>query len=334
MAVAGALALFPVATLAISLVESPPLAIPDASPIYLVAVVGVAVVLGTPAAITAAFLSFVLYNWLFVAPRFTLIVQDPTEWLNLLLLLFVGIVIGRLAALQSERAEDAARRARESQALFRISRTLATAPRVADALPAIVDGLANETRMLRIWIGRLAGVREVVVADSGSGSYTSPQIHGLLTRTPGDLPARWVRAHVGRSIGYDVRAVHISDDPTEAALVRAAFERQIPGVPLVVVDSPYRALAGPLLAYLDVLDAAWPPGKLEPITFVVVPEYVARSWWERLLYNQSATRLRAALLGRSHTVIVNVPYRREEHDAEGPPGRSETDGDVTAITGK
>ncbi len=230
MAVAGALALFPVATLAFSLVESPPLAIPDASPIYLVAVVGVAVVLGTPAAITAAFLSFVLYNWLFVAPRFTLIVQDPTEWLNLLLLLFVGIVIGRLAALQSERAEDAARRARESQALFRISRTLATAPRVADALPAIVDGLANETRMLRIWIGRLAGVREVVVADSGSGSYTSPQIHGLLTRTPGDLPARWVRAHVGRSIGYDVRAVHISDDPTEAALVRAAFERQIPGV--------------------------------------------------------------------------------------------------------
>lgn len=119
MAVAGALALFPVATLAISLVESPPLAIPDASPIYLVAVVGVAVVLGTPAAITAAFLSFVLYDWLFVAPRFTLIVQDPTEWLNLLLLLFVGIVIGRLAALQSERAEDAARRARESQALAR-----------------------------------------------------------------------------------------------------------------------------------------------------------------------------------------------------------------------
>ena len=39
------------------------------------------------------------------------------------------------------------------------------------------------------------------------------------------------------------------------------FERQIPGVSLVVVESPYRALAGPLLAYLDVLDAAWPPDK-------------------------------------------------------------------------
>ena len=119
---AGALALFPVSTLTIAFVESHPLAVPDASPIYLVAVVGVAVILGTVAAVLAAFVSFLLYNSLFVEPRFTLTVADPAEWLNLLVLLFVGIVIGQLAALQSDRADDAARRARESQALFRISR--------------------------------------------------------------------------------------------------------------------------------------------------------------------------------------------------------------------
>ena len=117
--------------------------------------------------------------------------------------------------------------------------------------------------------------------------------------------------NVARSIDPDVRAVYVSEDPDEATEVRARFERQIPGIPLVVVESPYRALAGPLLAYLDVLDAAWPPDKPHPITFVVIPEYVARSWWERLLYNQSAKRLRGILLGRPHTVVVNVPYRRE-----------------------
>ncbi len=121
--------------------------------------------------------------------------------------------------------------------------------------------------------------------------------------------------NVGRSIDDDVRAVFISDDPEEARRVREEFERQVPGVPLVVVESPYRALAGPLLAYLDVLDLAWPPDKPSPITFVVIPEYVARRWWERLLYNQSAKRLRSILLGRPHTVVVNVPYRRE--DTEG-----------------
>ncbi len=120
--------------------------------------------------------------------------------------------------------------------------------------------------------------------------------------------------NVGRSIDRDVRAVFITDDAEHAARVREQFERQVPGVPLVVVESPYRALAGPLLAYLDVLDLAWPPDKPDPITFVVIPEYVARSWWERLLYNQSAKRLRSLLLGRPHTVIVNVPYRREDDD--------------------
>ena len=118
--------------------------------------------------------------------------------------------------------------------------------------------------------------------------------------------------NVGRSIGDDLRAVYISDSPEAAAALRANFERTLPGVPLVVVESPYRALAGPLLAYLDVLDAAWPPGKPAPITFVVVPEYVARHWWERILYNQASKRLKTALLGRPHTVVVDVPYRRED----------------------
>jgi amino acid transporter len=118
--------------------------------------------------------------------------------------------------------------------------------------------------------------------------------------------------NVARSVSDDVRAVYITDDPDEAARLRADFERQVPGVPLVVVESPYRTLVGPLLAYLDVLDAAWPPDKPSPITFVVIPEYVARSWWERILYNQSAKRLRSVLLGRPHTVVVAVPYRRED----------------------
>jgi amino acid transporter len=118
--------------------------------------------------------------------------------------------------------------------------------------------------------------------------------------------------NVARSISDDIRAVYISDDQESAVHLREAFERQMPGVPLVVVDSPYRALAGPLLAYLDVLDTAWPPDKPEPITFVIIPEYVARRWWERILYNQAAKRLRTVLLGRPHTVVVNVPYRRED----------------------
>ena len=121
--------------------------------------------------------------------------------------------------------------------------------------------------------------------------------------------------NVARSIDDDVRAVFITESPEDAEELRGQWERQMPGVPLVIVESPYRALVGPLEAYLDVLDRAWPPDKEAPVTFVVLPEYVARHWWERILYNQSVKRLRSSLLGRPHTVVVNVPYRREEESA-------------------
>jgi two-component system sensor histidine kinase KdpD len=166
------LLLLPLATLVIALVEGPALGIPDASPLYLVAVVGIAVALGTVAAIGSAIASFLLYD-----------------------ALFVGIVIGRLAALQAERADEATRRAGESRALFRISRTLATATSVAEALPVIIEDLLAETRMDRIWLARLDAGREVVVADSGAGPVPAHRIRVVLSRTPGDLPARWVQEH-------------------------------------------------------------------------------------------------------------------------------------------
>jgi len=134
----------------------------------------------------------------------------------------------------------------------------------------------------------------------------------VIVPVPGINRAVVHAVNVGRSIAPDVRAVLVSDEPEESAAIRQRWERQMPDVPLVVVESPYRALVGPLIAYLDVLDAAWPPEKEAPITFVVIPEYVARSWWERLLYNQSAKRLRTALIGRPQTVVVAVPYRRDD----------------------
>jgi amino acid transporter len=114
----------------------------------------------------------------------------------------------------------------------------------------------------------------------------------------------------GRTLASDVRAVFITEDPEAGEELRRKWERQVPDLPLVIVESPFRALVGPLTAYLDVLDRAWPQDKEAPITIVVLPEYVARHWWDRLLYNQSAKRLKAALVGREHTVIADVPYRR------------------------
>jgi hypothetical protein len=114
-----------------------------------------------------------------------------------------------------------------------------------------------------------------------------------------------------RTIAPDVRAVYVTENPEDGEALRKRWERQLPGVPLVIVESPYRAIVEPIVAYLDVLEETWPPDQEAPLTIVVLPEYVAKRWWDRVLYNQTAKRLKAAIVGRPHTVIADVPYRRD-----------------------
>ena len=190
--------------------------------------------------------------------------------------------------------------------------TIAKAPTsllVAIVIPAAVAVMLFIHRQYRASAEHLAVRPDLVVAPPRREER-------VIVPVPGINRAVVQAVNVGRSIAPDVRAVLISDEPEEAAEIRERWARQFPDVPLVIVESPYRALVGPLLAYMHVLDETWPEEKEDPVTFVVIPEYVARSWWERILYNQSATRLRRALIGRPHTVVVGVPYRREQDAPE------------------
>jgi len=131
----------------------------------------------------------------------------------------------------------------------------------------------------------------------------------------------------GRSIADDVHMVHITDDLAAGEVLRARMAKQLPGVPFVIVESPYRSLIRPFSSYLDVTER-----DLEGLTIVILPEYVARHWWERLLYNQTVRRVREALLGRPRTVVANVPYRPEveDEDDEGRPAALKADLDEKA----
>src|SRR3954447_13796188 len=114
-----------VATVAVGVLQDG-LGVPNPSAVYLVAVVATAIASGTLGAIATSVAAFVLYNYLFTEPRFTLSMHEPGVWLSVVLLLFVGVVVGQLAAMQRDRAEIATRREREARALFGVSRALAT----------------------------------------------------------------------------------------------------------------------------------------------------------------------------------------------------------------
>ena len=190
----GALA---AATAAVAILEQA-VSIPYAAPVYLLAVLTVGIAAGTVPAILTAVASFLLYDFLFIPPFFTLTVSDPNEWLNLLLFLAVAVAIGQLAALQARRAEEAAERAREAQALFRISRSLATSENLVDAAQGVLVQLAESLAMDRMWLGLgPTPVQERIVADTAPGTPLPVRTwHIVLGEAAGDEPARWVRTHV------------------------------------------------------------------------------------------------------------------------------------------
>jgi hypothetical protein len=74
---------------------------------------------------------------------------------------------------------------------------------------------------------------------------------------------------------------------------------------LVVIESPYRSLIRPLLAYIDTVQALY----TEDVLTVILPEFVVAHWWEFPLHNQTAFQLKAALQTRPGLVITNIPQR-------------------------
>jgi hypothetical protein len=109
-----------------------------------------------------------------------------------------------------------------------------------------------------------------------------------------------------RSIAPLVTAVHVTDDPAEGERMRTRWRQlDVDGdTELVILESPYRALIPPLVAYIDALQAQDPA---RPIT-VVLSEFVPRRPWEYLLHNQAALRLKLRLFFRPNTVVIDVPY--------------------------
>jgi hypothetical protein len=94
-------------------------------------------------------------------------------------------------------------------------------------------------------------------------------------------------------------------DSGEMAALRRDWEaREIP-IPLTVIASPYREITKPVVDYVKRLRGENP----NDIVTVYIPEYVLGHWWEQILHNQSALRLKGRLLFQKRVVVASVPYQ-------------------------
>ena len=99
-------------------------------------------------------------------------------------------------------------------------------------------------------------------------------------------------------------AVRLVDSDEEAAEANKVWLDAGFDIPLETVYSPYRELRRPLLEFLDRLDEKY---ENDNVT-VIIPEFVVSHWWENILHNQSALRIKRWLLFRPGTMVTSVPY--------------------------
>lgn len=153
-----------------------------------------------------------------------------------------------------------------------------------------------------------AGVAALEQSGPDSQTRLRPeliQIRAVVPVANLGLPARQAIAYaLAVAPPEHVTILHITDQPAEEDEIRQQWRALgLPGQ-FVVIESPYRSLLGPLVAYVDAVMEVHP----ESTMTVVLPEYVPRHWWEHLLHNQTALRLKTALLFRPHIVVIDVPF--------------------------
>lgn len=116
----------------------------------------------------------------------------------------------------------------------------------------------------------------------------------------GVLPA----LEYAREIAKDCRAVHIEINPADTQRIKELWEQWAGDMPLVIIESPYRSLIGPVVEYVKQVRAE----HSRHLITVVVPEFVVTKWWERFLHYNAAFLIKMALGGLRGVVITNVRY--------------------------
>jgi hypothetical protein len=107
-----------------------------------------------------------------------------------------------------------------------------------------------------------------------------------------------------KTLSSDVRAVYVNVDTAVTDQLRRDWEQWGQGVPLVILESPYRSLMQPFIDYIERVDAERPHDFLT----VVLPEFVPAKWWHHLFHNQRALLIKGALLFKPNVVVTSVPF--------------------------
>ncbi|MDQ4051554.1 MAG: APC family permease [Actinomycetota bacterium] len=162
-------------------------------------------------------------------------------------------------------------------------------------------------------------VRLELAADE-EDNVLPTRVHAIVLVSKLHKPTLRALAFAKASRPNILEGVYVAADPHETNRLLEEWDERNFGVPLKVLHSPYRELVRPIVEYATEIRRANPRG----VVAVYIPEYVVGRWWEQLLHNQTALRLKGRLLFTPGVMVTSVPYQlrsseiareREEREA-------------------
>ncbi|WP_328308840.1 APC family permease [Actinomycetospora sp. NBC_00405] len=189
---------------------------------------------------------------------------------------------------------------------------------VVGAWIAIVAGLLAFLLMLSIR-RHYDRISEEIAAPDVMTSTLPSRNHAIVLVSQLHMPTLRAVAYARATRPDVLEALTVNVDDGDTRMLVAQWERRDIPVPLKVVESPYREITKPILQYVKRIRTDNP----RDVVTVFIPEYVLGRWWEQLLHNQSALRLKGRLLFQPGVMVVSVPWQLESSKraaARRPPG--------------
>ncbi|OIQ81921.1 hypothetical protein GALL_362950 [mine drainage metagenome] len=162
-------------------------------------------------------------------------------------------------------------------------------------------------------------------SDPAAAKALPSRVHAIVLVSHVHRPTMRALAYARASRPQVLEALNVGVDAEEIAELRAEWEALELPVPLKVLDSPFREITRPILTYVRSIRRDSP----RDLVVVYIPEYVVGHWWEQLLHNQSALRLKGRLLFTPGVVVASVPWQLASTEGQtgledrlrGAPGR-------------
>jgi amino acid transporter len=232
---------------------------------------------------------------------------------------FVAFTLGQIGMLRHWNRELRKQPAQENARRMRRSRVINA---VGAALTGVVLIIVLLTKFLQgAWLVVLAlpviylvmeaihrhydRVREQIAVGDEEHFTLPSRVHGIVLVSRLHKPTLRALAYARATRHDTLEALTVDVDAKETEALRLDWERREIPVTLRVVESPYREITRPIVDYVKRLRRESP----RDLVTVYVPEYVVGHWWEQVLHNQSALRLKTRLLFAPGVMVVSVPWQ-------------------------